>query len=93
MVVENQLGSDLYIKRIEQNSEVVDQLHHGDFASVWVPPARFSDRLNVAEESRQARYYVAAQILFAKVLNDFKFLQHIFHFFLTVYFNLSFNCF
>ncbi|PPS09246.1 hypothetical protein GOBAR_AA11376 [Gossypium barbadense] len=68
LVVENQLGSDLYIKRIEQNSEVVDQLHHGGFASVWVPPARFSDRLNVAEESRQARYYVAAQILFAKDL-------------------------
>ncbi|XP_040944166.1 uncharacterized protein [Gossypium hirsutum] len=68
VVVENQLGSDLYIKRIEQNSEVVDQLHHGGFASVWVPPARFSDRLNVAEESRQARYYVAAQILFAKDL-------------------------
>ncbi|KAL4271464.1 hypothetical protein GQ457_13G023380 [Hibiscus cannabinus] len=68
VVVENRLGNDLFIKRIEQNSEVVDLLHHGNFASVWVPPARFSDRLNVAEEARKTRYYVAAQVLFAKGL-------------------------
>ena len=70
MIVENKLGNDLFLKRIEQNSKVVDQLHHGDCASVWVPPARFSDRLNVAEESREARYCVAVQILVAKVLLD-----------------------
>ncbi|XP_017974971.1 PREDICTED: uncharacterized protein LOC18603726 [Theobroma cacao] len=68
VIVENKLGNDLFLKRIEQNSEVVDQLHHGDCASVWIPPARFSDRLNVAEESREARYYVAVQILVAKDL-------------------------
>lgn len=68
LTVENKLGDDLFLKRIEQDSNVVDQLHHGDCASVWIPPPRFSDRLNVAEESREARYSVAVQILFAKVL-------------------------
>ncbi|XVF38939.1 hypothetical protein REPUB_Repub20aG0145800 [Reevesia pubescens] len=68
VIVENKLGNDLFLKRIEQNSELVVQLHNGDSASVWVPPARFSDRLNVAEESREARYYVAVQILVAKDL-------------------------
>ncbi|TYI07189.1 hypothetical protein ES332_A10G210100v1 [Gossypium tomentosum] len=73
LTVENKLGDDLFLKRIEQDSNVVDQLHHGDCASVWIPPPRFSDRLNVAEESREARYSVAVQILFAKglpLIND-----------------------
>ncbi|KAK8661863.1 hypothetical protein V6N13_091452 [Hibiscus sabdariffa] len=73
LTVENKLGDDLFLKKIEQDSNVVDQLHHGDCASVWVPPPRFSDRLNVAEESREARYSVVVQILFAKdlpLIND-----------------------
>ncbi|XP_022721975.1 uncharacterized protein LOC111279261 isoform X3 [Durio zibethinus] len=68
VIVENKLGSDLFLKRIEQNSKVADQLHHGDCASIWVPPARFSDRLNVTEGSRETRHYVAVQILVAKDL-------------------------
>ncbi|OMO58553.1 hypothetical protein COLO4_34529 [Corchorus olitorius] len=68
VIVENKLGNDMFLKRIEQNSELVDQLQHGDAASVWIPPARFSDRLNVAEGSREERYYVAVQILVAKDL-------------------------
>ncbi|TKY54291.1 Vacuolar protein sorting-associated protein 13C [Spatholobus suberectus] len=44
------------------------QTVHGDCASVWIPPPRFSNRLNVADESREARYYVAVQILEAKGL-------------------------
>ncbi|KAE8733151.1 hypothetical protein F3Y22_tig00001478pilonHSYRG00148 [Hibiscus syriacus] len=73
LTVENKLGDDLFLKKIEQDSNVVDQLHHGDTASVWVPPPRFSDRLNVAEESREPRYSVAVKILFAKdltLIND-----------------------
>ncbi|KAK8983318.1 hypothetical protein V6N11_073414 [Hibiscus sabdariffa] len=73
VIVENKLGDDLFLKKIEQDSNVVEQLHHGDCASVWVPPPTFSDRLNVAEESREARYSVAVQILFAKdlpLIND-----------------------
>lgn len=69
LVVENKLGCDIYVKKVEQNSDRVDQLHHGDCVSVWIPPPRFSDRLNVADESREARNYVAIQILEAKVVN------------------------
>lgn len=66
--IENKLGCDIYLKRIEQNSDIVDQLHHGDCASVSIPPPRFSDRLNVADEFREARYHIAIQILEAKGL-------------------------
>ncbi|PON64877.1 Phosphatidylinositol-4, 5-bisphosphate phosphodiesterase gamma [Parasponia andersonii] len=68
LIVENKLGCDIYLKRIEQNSDTLDQLRHGDCASVWIPPPRFSDRLNFADESREARYYVAIWILEAKGL-------------------------
>lgn len=68
LVVENKLGCDFYLKKVEQNSNAVDQLHHSDSASVWTPPPRFSDRLNVADETREARYYVAILILEAKVV-------------------------
>lgn len=66
--IENRLGCDIYVKRTEHNSDIVDQLHHGDCASVSIPPPRFSDRLNVADESREARYYIAIQILEAQVV-------------------------
>ncbi|KAG2726780.1 hypothetical protein I3760_01G128300 [Carya illinoinensis] len=66
VVIENKLGFDIYLKKVEQNADSVDQLHHGGCTSVWIPPPRFSDRLNVADESREARYYVAIQILEAK---------------------------
>lgn len=65
--IENKLGCDIYLKKVEQNSDTIDQLHHDDSASVWIPPPRFSDRLNVADECREARYYVSIQILEAKV--------------------------
>ncbi|XP_050374958.1 uncharacterized protein LOC126792594 [Argentina anserina] len=68
VMVENKLGCDIYLKKVEQNSDMVNQLHHGDCVSVWVPPPRFSDRLNVADESKEARLYVAIQIHEAKCL-------------------------
>ncbi|KAF3970469.1 hypothetical protein CMV_005848 [Castanea mollissima] len=68
VIIENKLGCDIYLKKVEQNSDKVDQLHHGDSASVWIPPPRFSDRLNVADDSRDTRYYIAVQILEAKGL-------------------------
>lgn len=67
VILENKLGCDIYLKKVE-HSDAVDQLHHGDYTSVWIPPPRFSDRLNVADESREERYYVAIQILEAKVV-------------------------
>lgn len=83
LIIENKLGCDIYLKRIEQNLDTVDHLRHGDCASVWVPPPRFSDRLNVADESREARYYVAIQILQAKVVNVVNKIK---------YFSISLSC-
>ncbi|KAI4335042.1 hypothetical protein L6164_013726 [Bauhinia variegata] len=68
LIVENELGCDIYIKKVEEDIDTVDKLQDGDCASVWVPPPRFSDRLSVANESREARYYIAVQILEAKGL-------------------------
>ncbi|XP_061360270.1 uncharacterized protein LOC133304277 isoform X2 [Gastrolobium bilobum] len=68
VIIENKLGCDIFVKKVEHDVDTVDKLHHGDCASVWIPPPRFSNRLNVADESREARYYVAVQILEAKGL-------------------------
>ncbi|KAI8561923.1 hypothetical protein RHMOL_Rhmol04G0379800 [Rhododendron molle] len=68
VIVENRLGCDIYLKRVEQNSDAVELLCHDEHASVWVPPPRYSDRLNVVDESREARRYIAVQILEAKGL-------------------------
>lgn len=68
VVVENKLGCDIFVKKVEQDVETIDKLHQGDCVSVWIPPPRFSNRLNVADESREARYYVAVQIMEAKGL-------------------------
>lgn len=68
VIVENKLGCDIYLKKFEENTDAVDRLRHGDCISIWVPPPRFSDRFNVADESKEARYYVAIQIHEAKDL-------------------------
>lgn len=85
VILENKLGCDIYLKKVEQNSDKVDQLHHGDSASVWIPPPRFSDRLNAADDSRDTRYYIAVQILEAKVVilaKDYEILSQDIHFFI-----------
>lgn len=69
VILENKLGCDIYLKKFEENTDAVDRLRHGDCISIWVPPPRFSDRFNVADESKEARYYVAIQIHEAKVVN------------------------
>lgn len=68
VIVENKLGCDIYLKKVEQNTDAIELLHDDGCASLWIPPPRFSDRLNVAEESREARNYVAIQIFEAKGL-------------------------
>ncbi|ONI27903.1 hypothetical protein PRUPE_1G110200 [Prunus persica] len=68
VIVENKLGCDIYLKKFEENTESVDRLRHGDCISIWVPPPRFSDGFNVADESKEVRYYVAIQIHEAKGL-------------------------
>ncbi|KAJ8767440.1 hypothetical protein K2173_017484 [Erythroxylum novogranatense] len=69
ITIENKLGCDMYLKKVEDNADMLEQLHHGDTASVWVPPPRFSDRLKVADEFKEARCYVAIQIVEAKDLH------------------------
>ncbi|KAK7363427.1 hypothetical protein VNO77_05570 [Canavalia gladiata] len=69
VIIENKLGCDIFVKKVEHDVDTVDKLQHGDCASIWIPPPRFSNRLNVADESREARYYVAVQILEAKGLS------------------------
>ncbi|KAK7291737.1 hypothetical protein RIF29_07114 [Crotalaria pallida] len=68
VILENKLGCDIFVKKVENEEDIVYQLHHGDCTSAWIPPPRFSDRLNVADESREARYYIGVQILEAKGL-------------------------
>ncbi|KAK3025351.1 hypothetical protein RJ639_043860, partial [Escallonia herrerae] len=73
ITVENKLGCDIYLKKVDENSSTVQLLHNDDCASVWIPPPRYSDRLNVADESREARRYVSVQIFEAKglpIVND-----------------------
>lgn len=77
IIVENKLGHDIFLKKVEQDSHRVAQLHHGDSASVWIPPPRFSDRLNVVDESRESRCYIAVKIIEAKVVPYVKFIFYI----------------
>lgn len=68
VIIENKLGSEVFIKRTEQSFDRVDILHPNDFASVRLPPPRYSDRLNIADESREPRRYVSVCIVEAKGL-------------------------
>ncbi|XP_052204938.1 uncharacterized protein LOC127809843 isoform X2 [Diospyros lotus] len=68
VIIENKLGCDIYLRKVEQNSNKMKLLCHDDSDSVWVPPPRYSDRLNIADESKEARRYVAVQILEAQGL-------------------------
>lgn len=68
VIIENKLGCDIYVKKVEQNSSEVGLLRHNDCSSVWILPPRYSDRLNVADVSREPRHYVAVQIFEAKVV-------------------------
>ncbi|KAL7618287.1 hypothetical protein Lser_V15G01600 [Lactuca serriola] len=68
VTIENRLGCDIYLKKFDQSSNAVSLLHYDDSASVWIPPSRYSDRLNAVEDSREGRCYVAVQIIEAKDL-------------------------
>ncbi|KAL3831089.1 hypothetical protein ACJIZ3_019891 [Penstemon smallii] len=68
LIVENQLGRDIYLKNTEHNFDTVGLLPHDDCAAIWIPPPRYSDRFNVSDESREPRCYVGIQIVEAKGL-------------------------
>lgn len=73
VVIENKLGCDIYVKKLEQNSDTVELLQDNGSTAVWLPPPRFSDRLNVTDKNGEARYYVAVRVSEAKVLQARKF--------------------
>ncbi|XP_050216889.1 uncharacterized protein LOC126667840 isoform X2 [Mercurialis annua] len=68
VTIENELGCDIYLKKVEGDAGAVEKLHHCGCSSAWIPPPRFSDRLKVADESRESRCYVVIYILEAKGL-------------------------
>ncbi|KAJ4843890.1 hypothetical protein Tsubulata_025940 [Turnera subulata] len=67
VIIENKLGCDMYLKKVEADSES-DQLHDGDSCSFWIPPPRFADRWRVVNESKEIRCYAVIHILEAKGL-------------------------
>ncbi|KAL0925485.1 hypothetical protein M5K25_003821 [Dendrobium thyrsiflorum] len=66
VVIENKLGCDIYLRKIEETSGDIELLRSNNRTSLLVPPPRFSDRLNVATKSRETRYYVTIQIFESK---------------------------
>ncbi|GAB2300237.1 hypothetical protein Dimus_034275 [Dionaea muscipula] len=66
IVIENKLGCNIYVKKLEQGSDEVELIHHNGSRSIWVPPPSFKDRLIVRENFREARYYMAVNIFEAK---------------------------
>ncbi|KAG8370579.1 hypothetical protein BUALT_Bualt14G0131800 [Buddleja alternifolia] len=68
VVVENKLGCDVYLKQTEHNFDNLNLLPHDDCTTLWIPPPRYSDRLNVSDKSREPRCYVGVQIVEAKGL-------------------------
>ena len=67
IVVENKLGCDIYLKKVENNSENVFLLQDDKQALVTIPPPRFTNQLNIADKSRRNRHYVAIRIFDVKV--------------------------
>ncbi|KAK9053434.1 hypothetical protein SSX86_030068 [Deinandra increscens subsp. villosa] len=70
VIIENRLGCDIYLKKYEQSSSTVkvNLLQYGESTSVWIPPSKYSDRLNTVDDSREGRCYTAVQIMEAKDL-------------------------
>ncbi|KAK3157946.1 hypothetical protein QOZ80_2AG0130600 [Eleusine coracana subsp. coracana] len=68
VVFENKLGCDVYVKKLEDTENIVEFLQHENAVSLSMPPARFSDKLNVLSNSTESRYYVVIQIFESKGL-------------------------
>ena len=68
VVFENKLGCDVFIKKLEDTENTIELLQHDNLTSLLMPPARFSDKLNVLSNSTEARYYVVIQIFESKVI-------------------------
>ncbi|XP_073012998.1 uncharacterized protein [Typha latifolia] len=68
VTIENKLGCDVYLRKVEQASNDVQLLQHESQVSLLMPPPRFLDKLNVLPNFRETRYYVAIQIFESKGL-------------------------
>ncbi|CAM8996430.1 unnamed protein product [Rhodiola kirilowii] len=68
VIIENKLGCEIYVKKVEQNTESVELLHHDTCSSIWMSPPKFSERVNTVDQFREPRHYVAVQIIEAKDL-------------------------
>uniref|UniRef100_A0A7N0UXF0 PH domain-containing protein n=1 Tax=Kalanchoe fedtschenkoi TaxID=63787 RepID=A0A7N0UXF0_KALFE len=68
VIIENKLGCEIYLKKVEQNTDSIEVLNHGTCSSIWMSPPRFSDKVNTVDQYREARHYVAVQISDAKDL-------------------------
>lgn len=67
VIIENKLGCEVYVKKVEQTTDSVEVIYHDTCSSIWMSPPRFSDRVNTVDQYREARHYVAVQIIEAKV--------------------------
>uniref|UniRef100_A0A0E0NER2 C2 domain-containing protein n=1 Tax=Oryza rufipogon TaxID=4529 RepID=A0A0E0NER2_ORYRU len=68
IVFENKLGCDIYVKKLEDNEDIIELLQHENQVSLFMPPPRFSDKLSVLSNSTESRYYVIIQIFESKGL-------------------------
>ncbi|KAH9312827.1 hypothetical protein KI387_027862 [Taxus chinensis] len=68
VVIENQLGCDLFFRQYTNNFQDIELLKPDRSALVHLPPPKFTDRLNVVTETNASRHYVAVHILEAKEL-------------------------
>lgn len=68
IVFENKLGCDIYVKKLEDNEDIIELLQHENQVSLFMPPPRFSDKLSVLSNSTESRYYVIIQIFESKVI-------------------------
>lgn len=68
VILENRLGCDLYLRKVNQSTETIELLSFNKHVVISISPPRFSDRLNVVNGSKEGRFYVAVQIFEAEVL-------------------------
>ncbi|XP_015689233.1 uncharacterized protein LOC102707936 [Oryza brachyantha] len=68
IVFENKLGCDIYIKKLEDDEDIIELLQNENQISLFMPPPRFSDKLSVLSNSMESRYYVVIQIFESKGL-------------------------
>ncbi|KAL2613699.1 hypothetical protein R1flu_025391 [Riccia fluitans] len=72
VIVENSLGSELYLRTFKENFQKVTVLSDGDTSFVRLPPPKFPDKFMTGSDTRPIRHYVLVHVAEAKdlVVND-----------------------